>query len=162
MVMNKNSGYSSVKTKEAWQNVLLYDEHTWGSWNSISEPENEFTLSQWKTKKSFAESALKEGNEIISDALAGSASRTADAVWGIKIVNPHSWSVTDMVTIPGGLNIKGTKVVDMQGNIIPSQKLRSGEIVFVAKDVPPFGSKVYSLEKGEENSSSPKQNSNQI
>lgn len=162
MVMNKNNGYSYAKTKEAWQNVLLYDEHTWGSWNSISEPENEFTLSQWRTKKSFAESALKQGNELIADALSGSAISSGDVVWGIKIVNPHSWSITDMVTIPSGINIKGVKVVDMQGNIIPSQKLHSGEIVFVAKDVPPFGSKVYSLEKEAEKSLAPGQNSSWI
>jgi hypothetical protein len=38
----------------AWRNVVLYYEHTWGSWNSISEPESEFTLGQWEHKKSFA------------------------------------------------------------------------------------------------------------
>jgi len=140
---------------------MLYDEHTWGSWNSISEPENEFTLSQWKTKKSFAENALKQGIALIEDALSGSASGSGEAVWGIKIVNPHSWSVTDMVTVPSGLNIKGTKVIDMQGNTIPSQKLLSGEIVFVAKNVPPLGSKIYSLVNGE-NSLAIKHTSGQI
>jgi alpha-mannosidase len=162
MVMNKNAGFSPEKIDEAWRNVLLFDEHTWGSWNSISEPENEFTLSQWATKKSFAEAALKQSNSLIDGSLSGASSKSSDPIWGIEVINTHSWSFSDLVTIPARLAIPGTKVTDKEGNIIPSQKLSSGDVVFVAKEVPSFGSKIYSLEKEEEKTILTEKNKNQI
>lgn len=39
------------------RNILLFSEHTWGSWCSISDPEAFFTTEQWKIKKSFVDSA---------------------------------------------------------------------------------------------------------
>jgi hypothetical protein len=39
------------------KNVVLFHEHTWGSWCSISDPEIAFTTEQWKIKKSFLDSA---------------------------------------------------------------------------------------------------------
>lgn len=39
------------------KNVVLFHEHTWGSWCSISDPEIAFTTDQWKIKKSFLDSA---------------------------------------------------------------------------------------------------------
>jgi alpha-mannosidase len=162
MVMNNNAGYSYDKFDEAWRNVLLFDEHTWGSWNSISDPENEFTLSQWATKKSFALTALKQSNDLIAGTLSGRIVNPSAPVWGVEVINPHSWNISDMVTIPSGLNIKGFRIIDKNGVTITSQKLSSGEIVFVAKDVPAFGSKVYSLEKEEESKIVPELKKDQI
>ena len=33
---------------EAWKNVALYSEHTWGAYNSISEPDPSSSRTQWK------------------------------------------------------------------------------------------------------------------
>jgi len=40
------------------KNIVLFHEHTWGSWCSISDPEIFFTTEQWRIKKSFLDSAL--------------------------------------------------------------------------------------------------------
>jgi alpha-mannosidase len=149
MVMNNNAGYSYEKMDEAWRNVLLFDEHTWGSWNSISEPENEFTLSQWAKKKSFAAEALRLSNELVAGSISAAPVSPGNPAWGIEVINPHSWSISDLITLPETMNVKGIMVIDKSGKQIPSQKLSSGEIVFVAKDIPPFGSRIYSFEKEE-------------
>ncbi len=39
------------------KNIVLFHEHTWGSWCSISDPEIAFTTKQWEIKKSFLDSA---------------------------------------------------------------------------------------------------------
>jgi hypothetical protein len=39
------------------KNVVLFHEHTWGSWCSISDPEIPFTTEQWAIKKGFLDSA---------------------------------------------------------------------------------------------------------
>ena len=145
MVINENKGYDGSKINEAWRNVLLFDEHTWGSWNSISEPENPFTLSQWETKRTFALDALKESNELLLDASHLKTPDLSSCIKRIEIVNPHSWTVSDMVSLPASWNIAGTRVTDMKGTVIPSQKLSTGQLVFVAENVPALGSKIYIL-----------------
>lgn len=42
------------------RNILLFSEHTWGSWCSISDPEIFFSTEQWKIKKSFVDSAAAQ------------------------------------------------------------------------------------------------------
>ncbi len=162
MVMNNNTGFSYEKFDEAWRNVLLFDEHTWGSWNSISEPESEFTLSQWAKKKSFATEALKQSNLLIDVSTAAASAGDGNPVRGIEVINPHSWSMSGLITVPDMLKVEGFKVIEKSGKQIPSQRLNSGEIVFVAKDVPPFASKIYSFEKEEGNTAKPETIVNQI
>ena len=38
------------------RSIVMFDEHTWGSWNSISDPESDFTKEQWRIKKQFLDS----------------------------------------------------------------------------------------------------------
>lgn len=37
--------------------IVLFHEHTWGAWCSISDPELTFTTEQWRIKRSFLDSA---------------------------------------------------------------------------------------------------------
>ncbi|MCP4727931.1 MAG: hypothetical protein GY863_23025, partial [bacterium] len=55
--MKDIENYPSDKFEEAWRNILLYDEHTWGSWNSISEPYVDFTIQQWEKKRTFVQNS---------------------------------------------------------------------------------------------------------
>lgn len=48
--------YSDILYK-LHRNIVLFQEHTWGSWCSISDPELPFTTEQWKYKRSFLEQA---------------------------------------------------------------------------------------------------------
>lgn len=42
------------------RNIILFHEHTWGSWCSISDPTLFFTTEQWRIKKSFLDSAEQQ------------------------------------------------------------------------------------------------------
>jgi hypothetical protein len=160
--MNSNRGFDQVKTDDAWRNVLLYDEHTWGSWNSISDPENPFTLSQWANKRQFAVDALKQSGDLLKAATILKKIPSGNQISKIEIINTHSWEVTDLVKIPASLNIAGTYITSPEGKMVPSQKLSSGELVFVAKNVPPFGSKIYTLESEALSASGPYKKSDVI
>ncbi len=49
-----------INSKEFYllhRNLILFHEHTWGAWCSISDPEISFTTDQWNYKKSFLDSA---------------------------------------------------------------------------------------------------------
>lgn len=39
------------------RNLVLFHEHTWGSWCSVSAPDTYFTTEQWRIKKAFLDSA---------------------------------------------------------------------------------------------------------
>ncbi|MEZ5082803.1 MAG: glycoside hydrolase family 38 C-terminal domain-containing protein [Bacteroidales bacterium] len=143
-----SSKYSNEVFNQAWENVLLYSEHTWGSWNSISEPFSNFTLQQWEIKKSFAEKADSLSKTLLISAIQSSEAETVKA---IDIYNTNSWAVTDLVALPSDLNLNGNNIKEENGKIISSQRLSSGELVFVATEIPAFGSKRYFIEKRHEN-----------
>jgi hypothetical protein len=42
----------------AKRSIVMWHEHTWGAWCSISDPDTHFTTDQWRVKKAFADSAM--------------------------------------------------------------------------------------------------------
>jgi hypothetical protein len=141
--MNNRASYPGNEFRQAWKQVLLFDEHTWGSWNSISEPFSPFTLQQWDIKRSFALRADTLSRELLNDALPQEVTNE-DGAWAISVYNTTSWERIGLVTLPQGAFPEGfSQVKDKDGNISPVQVLKSGEAVFLATDVPPMGSKIY-------------------
>ena len=122
----------------AWKNILLYDEHTWGSWNSISEPHSEFTLAQWRIKQAFALDADRETRELLDDALPG-AGLVKNRVDSLDVHNTESGPRTDLVLIPSSIQLAGDGVRDDTGRRLLSQRLRGGELAVLVRDVPSFG-----------------------
>ncbi|MFQ6133526.1 MAG: polysaccharide lyase family protein [Armatimonadota bacterium] len=51
--------YPREELNSAWRNLILYDEHTWGAHNSVSQPESDFAKEQWRHKAAFVEAAAK-------------------------------------------------------------------------------------------------------
>ena len=131
----------------AWRDVVLYYEHTWGSWNSVSEPLSEFTLSQWEHKKAFADSAAARAARLrdlaVSDRRAAAA--RADAV---DVINTSSWPRSDVVVLSVPASRQGDVVVDESGRSVLSQRLSTGELAFLAEDVPAFGARRFLIEPG--------------
>ena len=67
--MKNPSGYPSQEFEAAWKKVLLYSEHTWGAWCSVSDPENKMTKEQWEIKKSYADDADKLSRQLLDNSL---------------------------------------------------------------------------------------------
>ena len=131
----------------AWRNVLLFYEHTWGSWNSISEPESEFTIQQWQRKKEFADSAAAQADRLRRLAFAGRADTLATSSF-VDVFNTSNWPRTDVVLLSDEQRGGANRILDDAGHPVPSQLLNSGVLAFRADDVPAFGSKRYALDKG--------------
>ncbi len=64
--------------EEAYRQVLLYDEHTWGSFNSIGQPHSPFTKAQWNAKAGFA----YNGYALTHESLAHAGRKLARQVTG--------------------------------------------------------------------------------
>lgn len=140
--MRQPKNYPVAQFDQAWKNALLYSEHTWGAWCSISKPNDPFTLDQWRTKQSFALNADKESRELLAAALPkpdGPAS-------AIDVYNTTEWPRTGVAFVPASIaGADGQGVVDERGRAVLAQRLSSGELVFLAREVPPFGAKRYRL-----------------
>ncbi len=125
---------------KAWRNLLLFYEHTWGSWNSISEPESEFTTSQWEQKRAFAESAARMADRLIKLAVARRWD-ASEAPQVIEVINTTSWPRGEVVFLSPEMSRAGDRVRQEGGRVVPSQRLVTGELAFRADSVPAFGAR---------------------
>ena len=62
--------YPAEQFSDAWRNVILYDEHTWGAYNSITEPDKPFVKDQWKIKQAFALDGDAQSRKLLATVLA--------------------------------------------------------------------------------------------
>jgi hypothetical protein len=145
--MRRPRPYPAAAFQEAWRNVLLYSEHTWGAHNSISQPDLPFVKDQWKVKQGFALDADKQSRLLLEQALAATSGADGRA-GGVDVFNTSSWERTDLVTLPRDLSTPGDRVVDEHGKVATSQRMPSGELLFLARNVPPLAAKRYRVEAG--------------
>jgi len=136
--------YPVDKAREAWKNTILYSEHTWGADVSVTRPLSQKTMEQWIIKKSYATMA----DSLSLEMLKGALQQGATVQHGIDVYNTNSWSRTNLVVLTREQSAEGDKITDAAGNTIPSQRLSTGELAFVAKDIPPFAARRFFVNKG--------------
>jgi alpha-mannosidase len=143
--MSPELSYPRNKVAEAWRNVLLYSEHTWGAWNSVSDSENPFVTDQWKVKREFAVNAGRVAGDLIDEALQHDAERAETQV---DIHNTTSWPRTEVVRLPKELSSAGDQVTNDKGHPISSQRLANGELAVLVRDAPAFGTQRLHIARG--------------
>lgn len=132
--------YDAQKFYEAWRNIIMFHEHTWGAYNSISEPDVPFVTEQWRIKKQFMLDGDKEVNQletVLLQPITDLQSKT------IAVFNTSSYERSGPVILPP--NTIGKSVKDFSGKAYPLQKLSNGNFVFIAENVPALGNAVYEL-----------------
>ncbi|MFI5380615.1 MAG: glycoside hydrolase family 38 C-terminal domain-containing protein [Tepidisphaerales bacterium] len=152
--MSRPVTYPAADFEAAWRDVLLYSEHTWGAWCSIGDPARRETREQWAIKQSYAAAADRNSRTLLSRALA-IGRESADRDGAIDVLNTTSWPRTDLVIVPKSLCEHRDRVLDDQGKPVPSQRLRSGELAFVADNVGPLAARRYTIQEGKALSQGP-------
>jgi alpha-mannosidase len=137
----KSSAHDPAAYDTAWRNVLLYSEHTWGAWCSVSDSESDFTKKQWEVKRAFAVEADKASRALLNTAL-GSAAPNPSA---IQIHNPTSWDRTEVIILTEELSRAGDHVRDHAGRPVQSQRLSTGELAVLVTKLPAFGTATYAI-----------------
>ena len=138
---------------EAWRYILLGSEHTW-CFENPSEPF--FQDAIWKVKQSYFHEAEDRSIQVMDEALAPATDKSNGALGpkegpangGIAVFNTHTWKHGGVVTLSPSESLKGDKVVDEQGNTVPSQRLSTGELLFFVDEVPALGSAHYRVVEG--------------
>jgi hypothetical protein len=138
---------------EAWRFIALGSEHTWCAENP-AEPF--FQDAIWKVKQGYFHEAEDRAQTLFDDALAPVTDKSNGALGaaegpsagGIAVFNTHSWKHGGVVMLSKAESLHGDRVTDEQGGDVPAQRLSSGELAFLATEVPAFGSRHYRVKKG--------------
>ncbi len=139
--------YPKEMFDEAWRDVVLWDEHTWGASNSVEEPDSPNVSAQWKIKQKFALDADSLSREILRGVLP-SAKTHGTKEFAVDVYNTCSWPRTDIVLLTKEQSTPGDIVVDEHGHRVPSQRLTTGQLAILAKNVPPFSARRFRVKKG--------------
>ena len=142
------------KIRHIHENLLFYDEHTYGAAESISDPNCENSQVQWAEKASYAWEALKNA-QIMYETSAGLLQN--DIRRGeyptVTFYNTLNWARSGMVELYIDYEIipnnRSFKMVDETGKELKTQPLRSireGTYFMVyAENIPPMGYKTYQI-----------------
>jgi hypothetical protein len=141
--------FDSSAFYEAWKNILLFHEHTWGAFNSIAQPDSPFVTEQWRIKKQFMLDGEKLADGLekqLLDPLTDPNSKR------IAVVNTASWARSEPVEV--SLTTNGRSVKEATGKKYPLQKLGNGNYIFRPENVAPLGTTTYTIsnEEAENNS----------
>jgi hypothetical protein len=63
---NGNELWERERSRHAYEMSTLYDEHTWGGFASIEEPQSRWVKAQWNRKASFAYTASSEAHDLVA------------------------------------------------------------------------------------------------
>ena len=126
---------------DSWRYVLLGAEHTWG----YKDPKVPLAKEIEATKASYFENADTSSSDLLAKTLHPIEKSGTNA---FALLNTLSWNRTSLVTLTAQQSKVGDRVTNEKGKVIPSQRLTTGELVFLASDVPAFGSSLYHVGKG--------------
>lgn len=142
--IKKKSAFPNYDFRTTWKNILLFNEHTWGAYNSTSEPDDPKVKEEWKVKQAFA----LDGHQQIESLLNSVAEDGKPVLGSVDVYNTLSWTRTDLATIPWTVKADSNIVVNEKGEVVPSQRLSTGELVFVAAGIPPMSKKRFFIRSG--------------
>jgi alpha-mannosidase len=67
----------------------------------------------------------------------------------VDVFNTLDWDRTDLVVLDEASSRAGDRVVEEGGGAVPSQRLSTGELAFLARGVPALGSRSYTVVQGD-------------
>lgn len=142
--LRNKPAYPAAAFDSAYNNLLLFNEHTWGAYNSVSNPADPKVTSEWKYKQAFALRAKAAADALLQEAEAGEQSIAGN----IDVYNTLAQPQTGLVKLPAAQSSAGDLVKNAAGKPVPSQRLSTGELVFVAADVPGWSKQRFRIHAG--------------
>jgi alpha-mannosidase len=135
------SAFPAAAFADAWRDVTLWHEHTWGAGDSVKQPDRPDVVAQWEFKRRFAVAADASSRTL----LAGAAPARGAA---IEVVNTTSWPRSGLVLLPAELTGAGELVRSPEGQPLPSQRLADGRLAVWLDGVPALGARRLSVTAG--------------
>ena len=134
-----------------WKNMVLMDEHTWDSDNSVSQPMSMEAREQLAIKDHYAVSAKAQVDWLAKNSMATIANSISTGPGSLVVFNTLNWKRSGPVFVDVD---ESDEIVDAAtGQAAPVDVLESTgrlrHVRFLAEDVPAVGYKVYRVRKGQ-------------
>ncbi len=130
-----------------WTNIVMMDEHTWNSHDSVSDPASEETARQSEVKAMYAINARQTADYVARNSMADLANAISAGRGSLIVFNTLNWKRSSLVSFDLE---KGREIVDSVTGAtvsfeVESESAHLNRVQFVASDVPAMGYKVFLL-----------------
>jgi hypothetical protein len=129
--------YPGTNFDGLWENILLFNEHTWGASRSIGEPDSKETVGQWKVKAAYAVDADAQSRELLNSGMSELANLVPAS--DLVVFNSLAWQRNAVVRTESSGAVQDMKTK----RIYPCQSLPEGGSCFIADDLPAIGYRTY-------------------
>lgn len=150
---DKRFRYPNEEINETYKNVTLADEADWCAAEGVEDPDSLQSKGQFYEQAAFAYRAAITAKEVQYFGKEKLLSLIKLKGENIIVFNALSWKRTDAAYVKIPKNYLRTKypvIYDSNGNAVPTQRVketpREVEFAFLAKDVPPLGYRIFSVE----------------
>lgn len=134
-----DQGYSAIK-RQAWEQIHLFDEHTWGAFNAIADPNHVNVDIQWAHKAHYA----YQGNSLTGYLLGSQLEKLAenplqaDDPEGVLLVNYSSAPIVHDLRIPSSFRAPGRHLSAdrMRQVLMNNDRIAAGESYGVIELLP--------------------------
>ncbi len=135
---------------QIWRNIILYCEHTFGSYRTGSQPQHDEVIGQLAEKANQTVRAATTIDKLMRHGMSQLADQIQTRGQNLIVFNPSNWKRSALVRF---MVDQGTTLTDLAlGKPVEYEVLNTQNgaqiIRFMAADVPPFGYKVYRLGLG--------------
>ncbi len=136
---------------DIWRNIILFAEHTWLSYNSVSQPDHDESVKQLRVKDGRADTASLQIEDVMNRSLSQLADQIHIPENTLVVFNSLNWQrdavvETDLFEHPRLVDLTTQKEVPLQ---ILYQKQNFLHVRFLAKDLPSVGYKCFSISYGQ-------------
>jgi alpha-mannosidase len=134
-----------------WTNIVLMDEHTFDSQDSVSQPTSREAVGQLAVKEQYAVQAQGLIDFMARNTMASIVNSIPAPSGSLVVFNTLNWKRSGPVEIDMS---KGNEIVDSStGKVVPYEVLRSDNnlqhLLLMAQDIPPVGYKVFQLRRAQ-------------
>lgn len=140
-MLNPGEPAPRAEIGEAWRNIIMGTEHTWCYMDPKKQP---ITNDILKVKFGFFQNGEDMGKSLLERSLASVTDKNSIV---IGVFNSLSWERDGLVYLTPEKSHNFNSVTDENGKNVLSQRLSTGELVFLSGKIPPFGSKKYFLKE---------------
>jgi hypothetical protein len=146
-LVNRKYAADTSSLHRMWTNMILADEHTWDSYNSVSDATSKEAVDQLALKELYPVKAAAVADFITRNSMASIANSISAGSGNVIVFNTLNWARNGVVSLDVNNN---QELVDTATDQVVPVELLSGNksfhhVRFVAQDVPAVGYKVYHL-----------------
>jgi len=149
-IFDPRNRYPTEDFRNAWKNVMFYDEHTWGAHNSIAPPDREFVTRQWEIKEGYATHANLEARNLLARANNRLCQQIAVDGSSFIAFNWQNWPRSAVLEAEIEHNQRLVELTSGQAVALDVIHQEDGyrRVRFMAEDVPAMGYKTFAIRGG--------------